>query len=593
MTSAPARERSAPSRRRAPSSSPTLDRGAGRRPVRRDLPAPAGELPTSRVGRAQPRLRRAGPAARRSGDWPLVAVLRDGRARPSSTTTSGNGSARCPGGPWPESPPDRGDGAAAARRDARRAHRRAGRWRRARAARSTTTTAAFLGLVADQIATALVNGGARAPRRSAAGRRAGRARPGQDRVLLQHQPRVPHPADADARAGRGAARRRRTPRRPGAARADWTRAPQRPAPAASWSTPCSTSPGSRPAGSRPATSRPTCAPLTAELASGFRSAFEQGRPALRGRLPAARRAGLRRPRACGRRSSSTCCRNAFKFTFEGRIRRAAAAARRDAVELTVDGHRHRHRRPTSCRGCSSASTASRAPAARTHEGTGIGLALVQRAGPAARRRRSRAEHAGRGHDLHRRACRSGARTCRPDAVGAERPRRRRRRRRPSRSSRRRCAGCPVGRRARRRAGRGPPEPARGSWWPTTTPTCASTSPAAAPALRRSTRSATAARPWHAARTRTPGPDPQRRDDAAARRLGLVRRAARPTRAPAAIPVHAPVGARRRGGAVEGLAARAPTTTSSSRSPPRNCWPGSGATSSWPGCATTTPTGGPH
>ena len=37
-------------------------------------------------------------------------------------------------------------------------------------------------------------------------RGAGRARPRQDRVLLQRQPRVPHAADADARPGRGRAR---------------------------------------------------------------------------------------------------------------------------------------------------------------------------------------------------------------------------------------------------------------------------------------------------------------------------------------------------------------------------------------------------
>ena len=38
---------------------------------------------------------------------------------------------------------------------------------------------------------------------AAAGRGPGRAGPGQDRLLLQRQPRVPHPADAHARPGRG------------------------------------------------------------------------------------------------------------------------------------------------------------------------------------------------------------------------------------------------------------------------------------------------------------------------------------------------------------------------------------------------------
>ena len=44
------------------------------------------------------------------------------------------------------------------------------------------------------------------PRPAAAGRGARRARPRQDHVLLQHQPRVPHPADPDPRPGGRAAR---------------------------------------------------------------------------------------------------------------------------------------------------------------------------------------------------------------------------------------------------------------------------------------------------------------------------------------------------------------------------------------------------
>ena len=46
------------------------------------------------------------------------------------------------------------------------------------------------------------------------GRDARRARPGEDRVLHQRQPRVPHAADAAARPGRGRARRRRRRRCP-------------------------------------------------------------------------------------------------------------------------------------------------------------------------------------------------------------------------------------------------------------------------------------------------------------------------------------------------------------------------------------------
>ena len=45
-------------------------------------------------------------------------------------------------------------------------------------------------------------------------------------------------------------------------------------------------------------------------------------------------------------------------------------------------------------------------------------------------------------------------------------------------------------------------------------------------------------------------------------------------------------------AIEGLEA-ARTTTWSSRSRPPSCWPGSGRPWNWPGCAATTPGGGPR
>ena len=70
----------------------------------------------------------------------------------------------------------------------------------------------FCDLVAGQLAASITD--ARAYEfEKATGRDAGRARPGQDRLLHQREPRVPHPAHAPARAGRG-----RPPRRGDSAR---------------------------------------------------------------------------------------------------------------------------------------------------------------------------------------------------------------------------------------------------------------------------------------------------------------------------------------------------------------------------------------
>ena len=88
----------------------------------------------------------------------------------------------------------------------------------------------FIGLIAGQIAARLAS--ARAYERGAPARRgACRARPREDHVLLQRQPRIPHAAHPDARAGRGPpgeARARAGAGEPGRARDG---APQRPAPA--------------------------------------------------------------------------------------------------------------------------------------------------------------------------------------------------------------------------------------------------------------------------------------------------------------------------------------------------------------------------
>ena len=117
------------------------------------------------------------------------------------------------------------------------------------------------------------------------------------------------------------------------------------------------------------------AAVTAELASVFRSAVERAGLQARRRLRAARRAGLRRPRHVGEdRAESSLER--VQVHVRGRDRGGAARARRDASSSAF------------------ATRASASPAAdlpkmfqrfhrvrnarsRTHEGSGIGLALVR------------------------------------------------------------------------------------------------------------------------------------------------------------------------------------------------------------------------
>ena len=106
----------------------------------------------------------------------------------------------------------------------------------------------FLDLVAGQLAAVIGSARAYETERLRAERLAELDR-GQDDVLHQHQPRVPHAADPAARAGRGRARRpgRHRWRRNSARASSWCSAT--PVGCSSWSTVCSTSRGSRPAGS--------------------------------------------------------------------------------------------------------------------------------------------------------------------------------------------------------------------------------------------------------------------------------------------------------------------------------------------------------
>ncbi len=218
---------------------------------------------------------------------------------------------------------------------------------------------------------------------------------------------------------------------------------------------------------------------------------------------------------CGRRSCSTCCRTrsstrsradrgraALARAGAGRLgRRAASADVRTPASASP---------PTSCRGCSSAFTACRAPSRARIEGTGIGLALVQelvarctaatiraesdvgagttftvtlpdRQGPPARRSHRRRAHAA----LDRHAVAAyvqEALQLAADALAA-------RTRRLGRSEARRSppgTNAPASTHATRHGRRRGRQPARrrrrarASCGPTTTPTCATTCRACSP-----------------------------------------------------------------------------------------------------------------
>ena len=368
-------------------------------------------------------------------------------------------------------------------------------------------------------------------------------------VLHQRQPRVPHAADPDARPGRGRAARPARRRRARGARSARGVTATRCA-CSSWSTRCSTSRASRPAAAGACYEPTDLAALTAELASVFRSAVERAGLALDRRLPAAARAG-RVDREMWEKIVLNLLSNAFKFTFEGGITVALRATRPAARELDVADTGigiaadelprlfERFHRVAGAR-------------SRTHEGTGIGLALVAGARRAARRRVAAESALGEGTTFTV-TSRSAPRTCpgprsrAPSGDGA-----------PAASSRRRCAGWPTS--ARRCAA--------GATAPRTRPPTGAARRAARAGRRRQRRHARVRRALLAAsydveavadgaaalergaRARRPRPGPHRRDDARPRRL----RAAGALRAD---PRHArragdhALRARRRGGARRG------------------------------------------
>ena len=284
-------------------------RDAGRQPARRAVRRSSTCSTTTAARRTWPATLRRGA----SGDVapPTVALdtpAQAGRSRErrraaprrAGRPICASGSRRFRCGAWAE-PPHTALALPLPSPEHPRAVRRAGRRASARTARSTTATAASSSWPPAQVVTAIRN--ATRVRGGAAARRgAGRDRSGQDGVLQQRQPRVPHAADADAGADRGRARRgRRAARRRGAG----DRPPQRAAPAEA---------GQHPARLLAHRGRPRAGVVRADGSgrahrrSGQRLPLGDRARRARASSSTARRSASRSTSTatCGRRSSSTC-----------------------------------------------------------------------------------------------------------------------------------------------------------------------------------------------------------------------------------------------------------------------------------------------
>ena len=277
--------------------------------------------------------------------------------------------------------------------------------------------------------------------------------------------------------------------------------------------------------------------------------------------------------------------NALKFTFDGR-RSRCGVARRDgrgasSASPTPASASPRPSRPHLFERFHRVSGAR----SRTHEGSGIGLALVAELAALHGGTVDVAQRAGRGQHASRCGCRSAPRTCPRTQRRRERgdgPRRRGRLRPRASSPRRRAGSTPTdaaavaaGRR-RRTAPRVLVVDDNADMREYVAGLLADELPGRA----RPRDGVDGARRGPGAAAR---PGAHRRDDAADGRLRAARRAAAPTRDRRTCRSSCcrPGPARR---APSRASTPAPTTTWSSRSPPGSCWPGCAPTSSSTGPA---------
>ena len=417
----------------------------GRAPARRCCATSAARNARRAHGRAT---RCALGAWRRSPRKPQDMPLR--RCALSRTTElpdgalAGDRAARSDAGDRRRSRPAPGGRRGRARRDRRRRCRRRGRHAGRRASTRTRPFDERLprlssSLVAGQLATAIANARAYEDERQRA-----EALAELDRAKtafftnVSHEFRTPltlmlGPLEDAARAAPSVA-----PRRPRAARR-WCSATA--CACSSWSTRCSTSRASRPAARRRAYEPTDLAALTADLASNFRSACERAGLRLDVDCPPLPRAGLRRPRDVGEDRPQPALER-LQVHLRGRDR---ACALRDAG---------RARRARRCSDTGIGIPAEELPRmferfhrvedarGRTHEGSGIGLALVQElvklhGGTIDVRERRWA----RARTLHGRDPAGQRAPAAPSASGRARDAGADARRAPTPSSTRRCAGC--------------------------------------------------------------------------------------------------------------------------------------------------------